>query len=172
LKSHLNYTDKSLQTQTKVQNFFITFADAFSNYISINGIKQSFIVKKTGIDKTSISHYASGKFVPGSKNKEKIEQTLGVSFVETKPNRWEIIDTENSASTIGLEELNSSYNSKGAANDLESIKKRINAFREPVKDLFKRFDRYNRSADDMDMLRDACEKIEDLLIKATKDHLK
>jgi hypothetical protein len=56
--------------------------------------------------------------------------------------------------------------------DLESIKKRINAFREPVKDLLDRFDRYNRSADDMDMLRDACEKIEDLLIKATKDHLK
>lgn len=85
-----------------MQTFYRSFGNALSNYIKNKGIKQSFLVKNTGIDKTSISHYVNGKHEPGEKNKLLLEDLLGVEFVEEEPKKWFINDkNENDSLLVG-----------------------------------------------------------------------
>lgn len=56
-----------------------TFAKRFREALNVKGIKQSEIASKSGIPKSSISSYLSGKYVPKQTNIYKLAKTLNIN---------------------------------------------------------------------------------------------
>lgn len=126
-----------LQLQTNEQTFFSTFGEALSKYLKKNGIKQSYLVKNLGIDKTSMSHYVNGKHVPSDKNKKKLEDLLGILFCEHKPNQWKILDTNIPKNTTKEKDYNILTNNNFLSLEKQAQKRRemIKFFLEDMKDV-------------------------------------
>ncbi len=130
------------------------------------GLNPPEIALKVETSDSTVYRWLSGETTHISKNKRGfIANILGFD------SQW--IEDGVVSNELRLEEPKMVYKTKeGKKKDLESLKERLTAFDAEAKDLLKRFHKYSKYADDQDMLRDALEKIEDLLIEATERHLK
>jgi len=148
------------------RTIFTSFAAALIYALDIKRYSQRELANLLSMNESQVSRWTNGTVVPYPKTQAKVENALHVKF-EKEEKGWYIIDQEKT--------INSGVNTppnKNKPNDLESLKERISAFDDEVTRLLKRFRRYTNSAHDQDMLRDALEKIEDLLIHARHTHLK
>ena len=58
-----------------------TFANRLQKAINISGLKPIEVANKTGLDKSLISCYLSGKYKPGEDNLSKLAEVLNVSEI-------------------------------------------------------------------------------------------